>query len=340
MLQALTKLFTPVKVLPPIDPPAGDPVLSFLEQTPWRAGLYRFQNEGINAQFFNGAIVRAWGKDVLVVRKHNGSPGTMGKNEIWLYDVLDDNVYNPRKIKFSNSSSHDHFEDPRALWRNGALMVSYCCFRMGGKYGHQQIAQVEESGYNQFRFSPVYGKNGKDMMSNEWHEKNWTWFDWKGKLMLIYSIANGHEIVDYSGRVINEVHQSGSSFEWLWGQPRGGTNPILVGDQYWSFFHSSSMISPKRRRYYMGAYSFESKPPFRILSHTTEPLLAGSDRDPRHMHNPPVVFPCGAIIKDGIWTVSLGINDYREGWIKIPHSDLEGRMKLTAESVSPNLVKI
>jgi len=42
---------------------------------------------------------------------------------------------------------------------------------------------------------------------------------------------------------------------------------------------------------------------------------------------PLVVFPCGAILRNGEWLVTLGVNDCESAWIKIPHERLMETMK-------------
>ena len=44
---------------------------------------------------------------------------------------------------------------------------------------------------------------------------------------------------------------------------------------------------------------------------------------------PMVVFPCGALFKDGKWTVSMGINDMASAWIEIPMDHLIKLMQPT-----------
>ncbi len=108
---------------------------------------------------------------------------------------------------------------------------------------------------------------------------------------------------------------------------------MLMGKRYWSFFHSSTeRTSPEepRRRYYMGAYSFEQDPPFKIGAISKTPLLVGSELDggSSDMGIPlPVIFPGGAIWKNGRWTVVFGVNDERCAWIEIPHADLLANMR-------------
>jgi predicted GH43/DUF377 family glycosyl hydrolase len=101
-----------------------------------------------------------------------------------------------------------------------------------------------------------------------------------------------------------------------WGTIRGGTPCILVDGQYLGFFHSFFKEQGKIW-YVMGAYTFESTPPFRITSCSAEPIRfkemyqtkikgSGSSRKP-------VTFPSGIVLaqeqgKD-VLHVATGDND-------------------------------
>jgi predicted GH43/DUF377 family glycosyl hydrolase len=69
----------------------------------------------------------------------------------------------------------------------------------------------------------------------------------------------------------------------------------------------------------MGYYKFEVKPPFKITEISEKPILYGNEADQRLLpdNSPLVVFPCGAIEKDGKFIVSFGLNDEKTGIIKI-----------------------
>ena len=160
-------------------------------------------------------------------------------------------------------------------------------------------------------------------------EKNWLWFEHGGRLHTIY-MTDPHRVItwnqDYTAA--DQTFETAAPDEswWRFGHARGGTPPVLVGDEYWSFFHSSTpwteWTSAQKRRYHMGAYAFEAKPPFRITRFAKVPLLTGSPYDPWAPGQPLVVFPCGAILRNNTWLVTLGVNDMASAWIEIPHADL------------------
>lgn len=101
---------------------------------------------------------------------------------------------------------------------------------------------------------------------------------------------------------------------------------MRVGDEYISFFHSSVYWKGRQKRYIMGAYAFEAKPPFKVTRITPTPLLAGSDQDTRINGGPPCIFVNGSVFDGKEWLLSFGVNDEACGWIRIPHRKLEKRM--------------
>jgi hypothetical protein len=142
---------------------------------------------------------------------------------------------------------------------------------------------------------------------------------------MVYS-ANPHVVVRLNGRLGFEQQYVTDEFNPLWkfGEVRGGTNPILADGLYWTFFHSSLPWINGKRRYYMGAYAFEAKAPFRIARMTTMPILTGTNQQDWWPGLPAVVFPCGAFFDNvrSQFVVSYGINDVDCGYIKIPLSDM------------------
>ena len=77
----------------------------------------------------------------------------------------------------------------------------------------------------------------------------------------------------------------------------------------------------------MGAYAFEAESPWRITRMSTLPILSGSRKEYWQDGLPLVVFPGGAMLQNGVWTVVYGVNDARCGWIQIPHQELLETMR-------------
>ncbi len=230
----------------------------------------------------------------------------------------------------------EHTEDPRIVTGTSNLMLSLTNFIVfnGGRQwtgAHQIVVEISDNWFGGKRFDPVYDGNGPTVSQNRKNQKNWLWFFHDGLPHMVYW-TRPHTIVQFNGRMepVQSYVTQESSQEWNFGEPRGGTPPVLISGEYWSFFHSSLPWRGKLRHYHMGAYCFESKPPFRITRMTPRPLLSGSQKDPWAEKKPMVVFPCGAVFKDGKWTVSMGINDLCSAWIEIPMDQLIKLMQPTA----------
>lgn len=322
-------------------------VPSIVKQTPWPT---RFVNYGRaldgpgNPRFFNPSIIEHNGSIWLVPRKAEEKIGTKhGMNSIWAFRLgADLQPVAGLKIPLSGAYKNQHFEDPRITKWNGQLFLSYCTFVVNADdtwHGaHQGTAMLTDDWQVASMQDPLYGANGGSVMQNTGNEKNWLWFEHEGQLMCVY-MTQPHQVLSWTfGPTVSaQYHTEGDEFgAWKFGHVRGGTPPVRVGDEYWSFFHSSiDGLAPNgKRRYFMGAYSFEAKPPFRVTSITPKPLLVASENDPFHGTLPLVVFPCGAIFKEGVWTVSLGVNDCCSATIQIPHGELKEQTKESGRTSS------
>lgn len=314
------------------------------EQTPWRTEFFDFGKAKVRGtDFFNPAITRIGDSLWLVARRAIDIPGQLfGMNDLVAFELRGMLPARGVKIAMGHRFDKEQFEDPRVLQHNGRVWVSCCDFiwqRKKWTGAHQIITEVTRDWNYINRYDPMYGGNGYTLGQNKSHEKNWLWFVHDGKPHLIYK-AYPHEVVAFNSQFVSEKskgHEDDLSWPvgykthwacsaWNYGEMRGGTNPILVGDEYYTFFHSSTPWMPPKRQYHMGCYTFESKPPFKVKRITTTPLLSGSQKDPWSKGKPLVVFPCGAVFENGNFTVSMGINDICSAWIEIPKDDLDDQM--------------
>lgn len=328
-------------------------------QTDWKFGYFSFgrlERGPLPRRFFNATVLNHQGADWLFARLAEDVPEhRFGRNSIWVFKLDEKHVpVHGRKIDFPAQNEAQHYEDPRITrFSDGRICLSYTTFVIEVSheeegttswYGaHQAIAFLDDD-FNVVEIvDPMYGGNGgsvflntKDEKGLPINQKNWNWFTHDYGVYLLY-MTEPHEIVrwgaDWTPEEVIRMQSKISVWE-PYGHPRGGTPPIRIGDEYWSFFHSStpwnewnrSHPGDAKRRYHMGAYAFEAKPPFHITRITESPLLTGSSRDPWMPGLPLVVFPCGSILRDGTWFVTMGINDCASAWIEIPHEDL---LKLT-----------
>lgn len=293
------------------------------EQVPWECGYYSLPSTD-KEWYFNPTILQQQGQKWLFARR------IWHERYVWLNEIvpfrLDANNAPVERKRFylPQGTMAESFEDPRAIYDGKQWWISAVDFIQNQTFAHQIMVQLDSS-LNPFKvYHPVAGRNGAALRANTGHEKNWMWFWHDGQPHVIYYTVP-HTIYRFDWYYgITERYQSDvSGALWMHGEPRGGTPPIRVGNEYWSFFHSFTPWKHPKRRYHMGAYAFEAKPPFKVTRMTSLPLLSASARDPIHEMLPIVVFPGGALFENGMWHVVLGINDLKCAWMRIPHADLE-----------------
>lgn len=216
------------------------------------------------------------------------------------------------------------FEDARVFTHNDRNYIAYT----EGIYDRtpflsiQQLSLLSEDWQPEEKLCVPYGGNGNGRRS----EKNWQFFSHDGALHFIYSIVP-HIVVrlgdDFRPA---EEYRTDAPLNWPWGEVlRGGTPPLRVGptgEAYLTFFHSHAVHRQANRRYAMGAYLFDSKPPFTIRK-ISPVLLRASDQDKITPNpsvpgwNPLVVFPMGAWYSGGSVTVTCGVNDSFDALVRI-----------------------
>jgi hypothetical protein len=131
-------------------------------------------------------------------------------------------------------------------------------------------------------------------------EKNWAFFG-SAVLRCVYSIEP-HVVLDGCSIGPPLTYASPpSGLAWENALPRGGAPPVLVGEEYYHFFHYT-WLEPCGS-YALGVYTFAAEPPFAIKRVCRGPILYP---DPGAK---PVVFPCGALRWAGNWLISHGHAD-------------------------------
>ena len=293
---------------------------SFTQQTKFPCGFYTIASPaGVH---MNPSLVRWGGHLWLTVRSLH-----INRNTIWIYKLLNNVVQVPGvQIKIPLLYLSEQQEDPRIFCgTDGRPIISWCQYIPQRTPPHQAYGVLTDAMEVTNVTHVPHGNNGNCISTNKGPEKNWVFFEHDTKLHFVWGTIPT-EICEVSGHKVSQVYKtSPKGIVWPWGQPRGGTPPVLIGDEYFSFFHSSSAYR-HTSRYYMGCYAFEAKPPFRMTKISIKPILAGSEADPHQTSPPFVVFPGGSIYEAGQWLVVLGINDSKCGWIKIPHADLLGTL--------------
>lgn len=275
-------------------------------------------------RYQNPGLLRFGGKLWLAYRYHRMETVTK-RSGIGICEI-DANtgmaIGKSQHLPLSNPTDNEHHEDCRMFVYRGEPYISYT--EMVGyipgvnytcvmKYARLALRRNKWSVLDEW--CPQYGQNNGFSK-----EKNWVFFEHNKKLMCIYATDPEHVVLEIEGnRVVREYRTPGP--KWQWGHMRGGTPPVDMGDgRMLCIFHSSipTEIPPHYVRYYAAAYTFENKPPFRILQISEQPLLGGSEEDghrvdPRYTEGwkPYVVFPCGLVPDGNEWVVSFGINDWQ-----------------------------
>lgn len=179
--------------------------------------------------------------------------------------------------------------------------------------------------------------------SNTIREKNWVPFIFQDNLLLAYSL-DPHVIFQHTPGTnhCDLFATSKSPINWNWGILRGGT-PAMELDEgyYFGFFHSSIKMATQHSQgkdilhYFMGAYTFDLKPPFKIRMMSPEPIIdegfySGEIYKP-YWHPVRAIFPGGFIIIDEFIYVVFGRQDH-EIWItKLNKNDLLNSLVPVAE---------
>jgi len=299
---------------------------SIRKQTPFRCEYFDFgKATQPHIQYFNCGIVERPDGLWLVTRR-----ARTGFNDVVAFELRDKTPLRGYTVKFLKSFADQHYEDPRAIHHDGQTYISTTTFMILGEKrwtrAHQTLSFVNEKWTAQRQISVQYGSNRRTVLDNVGMEKNWLWFFHNGRLHMLYMTVP-HEVVPLDDDLKPEKsHITFPELTWKHGDPRGGTPPVRVGEEYWTFFHSSVPWINQKRRYSMGAYAFHAYPPFQMSRMTPKPILVGSRHDPWDQKKPACVFPCGSIIRNGVWTVTGGCNDLLSFWMDIPHDEL---VKLT-----------
>ncbi len=225
-----------------------------------------------------------------------------------------------KKLELWHEDASYGREDPRLFWFRGQLHVAY--IGVVGRWGrvtHTNVlyARLSPTFDVEAIFHPQYDQR------NLW-EKNWQFFDHDGQLYAIYSIAP-HRILRIDGDQAEMVFNTPTPARWDGGEMRGGASPVLVDDEWWSFFHDRVSIRG-HRVYRAGVYTFDSKPPFRVRRIIPKPIMTANQATKPADQYASVVFPCGAVRNDDKWIVSCGIHDRWSELHAFGHDDLDGQM--------------
>lgn len=254
------------------------------------------------------------------------------------YAELDDN-FKPIKVVEKINTKSSSSEDPRIVKVGKDFFLSWNDL-LDEKKGCRSIHIGKWNPQNcQLEYITNLDQHIKPI------EKNWMPFERleKGKphLSFVYGI-HPHKIIDvpqpetsqvthftYPGR----INLATADWNKCWGAPFGGTTARLVDNEYLSFFHSW-FKEDNKIWYVMGAYTFESTPPYAITAITPYPILFQNIYSSEYLNtadaNKYCIFPAGVAVetkKDRtLLHVSCGENDSKIKIVTFDHKKLRESM--------------
>lgn len=278
---------------------------------------------------FNPSIVRL-PQGFLMSFRHIPNPAKSFNSEIgliWL-DQNFDPIGSAQLLDIRNGSLiPSRAEDARLLTVGDCLFLVYSdnedekITKGGFRLFFAQL-KYEEKKFSLHHIEKLSKFEGE---SKDRREKNWVPFDYKGILFLAYSI-DPHKIfrplLDFGQ--CETFCETDQQIQWNWGELRGGTPALKVGNEYLAFFHSQKKMATEHSEgkemlhYFMGAYTFSTEPPFELTRISPQPIVGkGFYKGP--MYKPywgsvRVVFPCGYVFDDKFIWIAYGRQDH-EIWI-------------------------
>ena len=236
-----------------------------------------------------------------------------------------------RDMKIDNEVKDGyHCEDPRVVEHKGALFLSYTD---GMRIGIAKLnINTCETIYTHYLEAPPSVLHGE----SDGREKNWVPFSWGDHLCFLYSDIP-RQIFRFTDTglklVIEDTGIPLSPTLYPGGFIRGGCPPVKYTDGHmiW-FFHTT-----KGGIYSIGAYITRGFSP--VVHVIQSPILKGHPQ-PKYQSGlitkDNVVYPCGAVCTDSGWMISMGVNDYKIGFLHVPRSVIENYVPAGIFSTNPS----
>lgn len=280
---------------------------------------------------FNPSVIKWNGNYLMSFRTRNPSSGLASRIGMITLDKKFNPLGSPSLLKIEG----DHVQDPRFFSLGGHLYIAYSdlFFTAEGSLRRMCLAKLSFDGVRFTAENPEFllDFDGEDRK----FEKNWVPFIYNDCLLLSYTLFPHKVFFPLFGEnkcittSNSDVHQK----YWKWGEIRGGSPSLLVGDHYLGFFHSSIEMSSvqsegkKMPHYFMGAYIFSDQPPFIMTSISPEPIIGTNFYNGKLYKTwKPlrVVFPGGFVFDDQHIWVFYGRQDHEVWVVKL---DREGLLK-------------
>jgi len=261
---------------------------------------------------YNPSTIRFQDKWVHLYRT-----GYLG-SDLWVVEMDEEfnPVTQPVKLELVHNECHGGREDGRFFVHNDKLHVAFAGVWMNPRDNavctSVLIAELDE----RYNVVDLWRPHLDDRQYPK--EKNWSVFSHDGELFAVYWVLGEHIILKLD-RTLEKayiVNRSDNKLPWHGGAIRGGASPVRVGDRYYHWTHGFWSFQNKFPvgTYNVGLYTFEAKPPFKVIDQCAYPLYIADEKTRPASWHVNVVFPCGAELYKGKWYVTVGMHD---AWTEI-----------------------
>ncbi len=217
-------------------------------------------------------------------------------------------------------------EDPRVLQIQDRLFLIYNDLLQSDYVSNNRIMCMGEFSADNLKLQQTYRFDP----CRQPIEKNWAPFVYAGPegesdIYFEYMLAPRKlfKVLHWGEATLTHLfpssHKNAGSCYWpkIWGELHGGSAAQEVDGQYLAFFHSSFQDKEDIMWYCLGAYTFETAPPFRMTGISHYPILFEGiySTPPLHTADPKkrVIFPAGFVIEQRggreVIQLSCGEND-------------------------------
>lgn len=261
---------------------------------------------------FNGCLFQNNGESLFACRTQ-GYPSRTA-----LYRPAEDLLFaDPVELSLPEKFLHYSIEDMRIFQHAGATMASFTSATQTEK-GWLAVIALASIG-NDRRFSWVHHM---DSPKGERVEKNWVFFSHDDRLFMVYypSPHVVYEVEFQDGKPVPTTCWEAENWKaaGFMENARGGAPPVLVGDEFYHFYHSQHRHG-YGTAYQTGLYTFEAKPPWNLKRIVKGPLL-GLVPSKRPCD---VIFVTGAGLAGDRWNLSCGLMDQETVGISLGFDDVE-----------------
>ncbi|NGX37500.1 MAG: hypothetical protein K1000chlam2_00656 [Chlamydiae bacterium] len=251
---------------------------------------------------------------------------------------LDKNFEQTEKEFFTLETATKTAEDPRILKLGEELFLIYN--DLFSKKSQNRGMYIGKLDSEQGQLNSIQKMDAQPQTT----EKNWVPFVHNSSICFEYQLFAPRKILKIDN--LDQLNQISSlpdvkdqlkEIPWKkkWGMPRGGTTARLIDGEYLAFFHSSFTDRNNVIWYVMGAYTFESTPPFQVTAVSTHPILFNGIYNSQWKCTAQpgkcVIFPAGYAIenRDGktLLHLSCGENDCATKIITIDKDALHQTLK-------------